>query len=243
MACSRNDKIRPILYNSVSELKVLKEESKTLMLLMMKEIPMELFTELVEKQRQSIVFTTTLVKAIVPKYTDIVLSSVTSLFELAGNAAIKRLKVEQVNRYLKRREEGSASSTPQLSVIEQEYGLQKSGSTIKLNLLSGMEEEMGRLRKSLNGNLLVMLVDFGKRNKFTILAVKYHFLIQSYAGDVILENEIKSRNRHSILCVVNRMMLGKLEGLKEKYPYVYFFLQHNKAGEVVEGKERRLLAG
>lgn len=48
-ACTKNEKIIPVLYNSVSELKKLLSVKSNLLLLMMKEIPMELFNELVEK--------------------------------------------------------------------------------------------------------------------------------------------------------------------------------------------------
>jgi len=54
---------------------------------------MELFTELVEKQKQEIVFNTTNLKAVLPKNTDINLSTITSHFELANVPAVKRLKV------------------------------------------------------------------------------------------------------------------------------------------------------
>jgi len=79
----------------------MKEEINSLMLFFMKEIPMELFTELVEKQKQEIVFNTTNLKAVLPKNTDINLHSITSHFSLANLPAVKRLKVEQVNQYLK----------------------------------------------------------------------------------------------------------------------------------------------
>lgn len=66
------------------------------------------------------------------------------------------------------------------------------------------------------------MVDFEKRNKYTTLAVKYKCLIQSYSGESILENEIKTRSKHIILCLVGKSILPKLEVYKQKYSNVFF---------------------
>lgn len=46
--------------------------------------------------------------------------------------------------------------------------------------------EFAKLKQALNRNLVVLLVEFKKRNKFTILAVKHHLMIQGYTDDTTL---------------------------------------------------------
>lgn len=98
----------------------------------------------------------------------------------------------------------SESSLPSMTSKNDSSSLtQKTNFTSLPREIRSNEVEFSKLKKSLNKNLIVLLVEFGKRNKYTIVAVKHHLILQSYSGEANLETEIRKKiGRHVVLCIV-----------------------------------------
>lgn len=121
---------------------------------------------------------------------------------------------------------------------------QKTNFTSLPREIKSNEAEFSKLKKSLNKNLVVLLVDFSKRNKYTIVAVKHHLILQSYSGEANLETEIRKKiGRHVVLCIVEKEMLSKAIAMKKKYANAFVFLQHGKYSEDPEEGEKEYLTG
>ena len=61
---------------------------------------MELFNELVEKEQLSIVFKGNHLKAVLPKFTDINLNSIMSLFNHASSSTFTKIGSDKISSYL-----------------------------------------------------------------------------------------------------------------------------------------------
>ena len=103
------------------------------------------------------------------------------------------MESQQVSSYLNKFETEvivNSKQTEKESEIMENYGLQSSSSSSQKTSMTSISmepcsnsDELTKLKQSLNKNLVVLLVDFNKRNKFSILAVRYHLMIQSYSGE------------------------------------------------------------
>ena len=94
-----------------------------------------------------------------------------------------------------------------------------------------------------NKNMVVLLVEFGKRNKYNIIAVKHHLILQTYTDNSTLETEVRKKiGRHVVFCIVQKEYLNKAVGLKMKHDNFFIFVQHAKNGEELEENHKKMVS-